>query len=175
MLVRKKHKCLACVHRIIGADLSFVTVGLSFTVAKGFSPLKRNAWSYLKAGCNPTPNLFIQVLHPSCHQTVSYGSETQGFCATLSLIWIFKMRFNTKNHFSVIQKFGKLMSSYIWTSLNSPQSSKIFAFNPQSQLKKSPAPCQTTGETCFSEKGPCIVLHLMPLLRKVQLILAILF
>lgn len=32
-----------CIHRIIGADLSFVTVGLSFTVAKGFSPLKRNA------------------------------------------------------------------------------------------------------------------------------------
>lgn len=80
-----------------------------------------------------------------------------------------------KNHFSVIQKFGKLMSSYIWTSLNSPQSSKIFAFNPQSQSKKDPASCQTAGETCFSEKRLCIVLHLMPLLRKVQLILAILF
>lgn len=36
-----------CVHRMMGADLSFVTVGLSFTVAKGFSPLKRNASSYL--------------------------------------------------------------------------------------------------------------------------------
>jgi len=34
------------IHRIIGADLSFVTVGLSFTVAKGFSPLQRNAHSY---------------------------------------------------------------------------------------------------------------------------------
>lgn len=34
------------IHRIIGADLSLVTVGLSFTVAKGFSPLKRNAQSY---------------------------------------------------------------------------------------------------------------------------------
>lgn len=37
------------IHRIIGADLSFVTVGLSFTVANGFSPLKRNVQSYYKA------------------------------------------------------------------------------------------------------------------------------
>lgn len=35
----------------MGADLSFVTVGLSFTVAKGFSPLKRNAQSYCEVCC----------------------------------------------------------------------------------------------------------------------------
>lgn len=45
------------IHRIIGADLSFVTVGLSFTVAKGFSPLKRNAQSYWKARCSTEPSL----------------------------------------------------------------------------------------------------------------------
>lgn len=54
-----------CIHRIIGADLSFVTVGLSFTVAKGFSPLKRNAQSYRKDCCKPKSkphSCFIQVV-----------------------------------------------------------------------------------------------------------------
>lgn len=41
-------------HPMIGADRSFVTVGRSFTVAKGFSPLwgkeKQSRQKYLKMG-----------------------------------------------------------------------------------------------------------------------------
>lgn len=32
-------------HRSIGADRSFVTVGRSFTVAKGFSPLRKGGFT----------------------------------------------------------------------------------------------------------------------------------
>lgn len=52
------------VHRIMGADLSFVTVGLSFTVAKGFSPLKGNAQSYCKVCCSTTSDLSHAVSLP---------------------------------------------------------------------------------------------------------------
>lgn len=65
------HVAEPCIHRIMGADLSFVTVGLSFTVAKGFSPLKRKCRKLLEGFLQSKPKL----IHSGPSSKVSSNSK----------------------------------------------------------------------------------------------------